>query len=76
MSDITLFVLGILLLTVVVPRWISLHYEAKRRAERSLDADDQRALVELGEVADRMERRIQSLERILDAEVPNWRSKA
>lgn len=75
MLEVAGFVLGILLLTVVVPRWIRLHYEAKMAGGRALSAEEERTVSELQAIAGRLETRVQSLERILDAEVPNWRAR-
>ncbi|WP_207480459.1 envelope stress response membrane protein PspB [Arenibaculum pallidiluteum] len=69
------FVLAILFLTVVAPVWIIFHYVTKWRAARGLSAQDERTLAELWEIARRMETRIQTLEKVLDAEAPNWRSR-
>jgi phage shock protein B len=43
------------------------------RATRFLNAKDAEAFEHLSETAARMEQRMNNLERILDAEVPNWR---
>ena len=70
-----LFVLGILFLTIVAPIWIVAHYIAGWRRSRRLSAGDEQALGELWQTARRMETRIESLERVLDAEAPGWRSR-
>ncbi len=69
------FVLAVLFMTVVAPLWIIFHYITKWRAQRGLSAQDERLLAELWEIANRLEGRIQTLERVLDAEAPNWRNK-
>ncbi len=74
MSDFAI-VLTVLFLTFVAPLWIIFHYVTRWRTARSLSAEDERMLGELWESAERMEGRIQALERILDAEAPGWRSK-
>jgi phage shock protein B len=71
-----LFVLGIIFLTVVAPIWIIAHYVTHWRASRRLSAGDEKALGELWQIAQRMEGRIQTLERILDNEAPGWRMRA
>jgi phage shock protein B len=68
--------LGILLLVVVAPIWIVAHYATRWRSTRLLSRDQERTLAELYENARRMEERMDSLERILDAEAPGWRGKA
>jgi phage shock protein B len=58
---------------VCLPVWICLHYIAKMRGSRQLNAQDASAFEALSQTAARMESRILQLERILDAEVPGWR---
>jgi phage shock protein B len=70
------FVLGVIFLTVVAPIWIVFHYITGWRAARRLSAGDETALGELRQTAQRMEARIQTLERILDNEAPGWRMRA
>jgi phage shock protein B len=41
-----------------------------------LTADNERNLGELSEQADRLQSRIDNLERLLDAAVPDWRKKS
>ncbi|MEI7609009.1 MAG: envelope stress response membrane protein PspB [Rhodospirillaceae bacterium] len=74
MSDFAI-VLTVLFLTFVAPLWIIFHYVTRWRTARALSTEDERMLGELWESAERMEGRIQALERILDAEAPGWRSK-
>ena len=74
MSDFAI-VLTVLFLTFVAPLWIIFHYVTRWRTAKALTAEDERMLGELWESAERMEGRIQALERILDAEAPGWRSK-
>lgn len=69
------FVLAVLFMTVVAPLWIIFHYITKWRAQRGLSAQDERLLAESWEIANRLEGRIHALERVLDAEAPNWRNK-
>lgn len=66
----------ILLVAVVVPLWLLLHYITRWRSSRSLSAEDERMLVELWESARRMERRIGALETILDQNAPGLRRKS
>jgi phage shock protein B len=65
----------ILTLAVIVPLAIITNFVLKLRQGRGLSIDDERMLGDLWESAKRMEDRIQSLERILDADQPQWRRK-
>lgn len=70
-----LYVPLILFLVVVAPVWIIAHYITRWRSSRVLSADDEKMLAELWELAPKMESRINTLERILDAEAPGWRKQ-
>jgi phage shock protein B len=74
MSEVGIVVM-VLILVVVAPLWIVLHYVTRWRTSRTLSAEDERMLGELWENAERMEGRIHALERILDVEAPGWRTK-
>lgn len=65
----------ILSLAVVAPIAIVTNFILKLRQNRGLSVEDERMLSDLWQSAKRMEDRIQSLERILDADQPQWRSK-
>jgi phage shock protein B len=69
------FVLAVLFMVVVAPVWIVFHYITKWRSQRGLTAQDERLLAELWEISNRLETRVHALERVLDAEAPNWRNK-
>lgn len=63
-------------LVIVVPVWLFLHYRSKRNlppAEPTAGGDSE--VAELWQTARRMEERIRTLERILDADTPNWRGR-
>ena len=65
----------ILFLVIVAPVWIISHYVTRWRTAKTLSAEDEKMLEELWELAPRMESRINSLERILDAEQIDWRKQ-
>lgn len=65
----------VIFLVVVAPIWIIAHYIMRWRQTRMLSSEDEKMLVELWNSVDRMESRINSLERILDAEVADWRKQ-
>lgn len=56
--------------------WLFLHYAFKRRDGQGLSREDEKMLEDLWQLANRMERRVESLETILDAKAPNWREKS
>jgi phage shock protein B len=69
-------VIPVLLLTVCFPLWIVFHYITKMKTSKGLSAEDERMLSEVWESTNKMEERIKTLERILDIEAPNWRSRS
>lgn len=75
MSDL-LFVPIVLFLVIVVPIWLILHYATRNSASKRLTSKDEALLEELHESARRMEERVHNLERILDADSPEWRSRS
>ena len=68
-------VIAILLITVVVPLWIIFHYITKMKMSKGLSPEDEKMLSEVWESTNRMEERINTLERILDIESPDWRKR-
>ena len=65
----------IIFMIVVAPIWLVLHYRSKRQVSQGLSEEEYIQLSELSELADKMADRIKTLEAILDAETPDWRSK-
>ena len=68
-------VIPILLLTVCFPIWIVFHYITKWKTSKGLTPEDEKMLSEVWESANRMEERIDTLERILDIDSPDWRRR-
>ncbi|RFF30085.1 envelope stress response membrane protein PspB [Wenzhouxiangella sediminis] len=75
MSDIV-FVPLILFMVIVAPIWLILHYATRNSANRRLNTKDEALMEDLHESARKMEERIHTLERILDADSPNWRNRS
>jgi phage shock protein B len=69
------FVPLILFIVVVAPIWIIAHYITRWRQTRMLSSEDEKLLTELWGSVEKMEARIGNLERILDAEVAEWRKQ-
>ncbi|WP_434019806.1 envelope stress response membrane protein PspB [Thalassotalea atypica] len=65
----------IIFMLVVAPIWLILHYRSKRQISQGLTEEEYNQLSDLSEMADKMADRIKTLEAILDAETPDWRSK-
>ncbi len=63
----------IVFLIFVAPLWLILHYRGKRKLGSGLSSEDYEALQKVSEKANSLQSRVETLERILDAESPNWR---
>ncbi len=70
-----LFALLVIFLAIVAPIWLVLHYATRNSANRRISSKDEALLEDLNESARKMEDRIHTLERILDADHPEWRKR-
>lgn len=61
-------------LFVILPT-IVFHYVTKWKQMKGFTAEDEASLTDLRNSADRLEDRLRTMERILDDEVPDWRSR-
>ena len=68
-------ILGILFMTVVAPLVIIFHYITKWKQSKTLTSEDEKILTEMWDSAERIENRLRNIERILDADSPDWRTK-
>ncbi|NKI35951.1 envelope stress response membrane protein PspB [Wenzhouxiangella sp. XN79A] len=68
------FVPIVLFLVIVAPIWLILHYATRNSASKRLTSKDEALLEDLHASARKMEERIHNLERILDADTPEWRN--
>jgi phage shock protein B len=74
-APVFVFVPLVVFLVLVAPIWLLLHYLTRWRQTKALSSEDERMLVDLWQSAKKMEDRIETLERILDADGPGWRKK-
>jgi len=68
-------VLAIIFTAAVLPILIIMHYVTKWKATKGLSGDEQKLLEDLWKDGQAMQSRLNALETILDAEVPDWRKK-
>lgn len=79
MTEMQLSLMGILItpfilfMIFVAPIWVILHYRAKSKMTEGLKEIDTDRVRQLAQQAEDMQDRIAILERLLDAENPNWR---
>jgi len=63
----------IVFLIFVAPLWLFLHYRGKRKSERGLTTEDYERIESLTSKAESLQSRVDTLEKILSSESPNWR---
>jgi phage shock protein B len=65
-------IIAITTLFIFLP-WLVFHYVTKWKAQATLTTEDENLLDELHELARRLDDRMRTIERIIDAENPAWR---
>lgn len=71
-EDVLLPVLIVGMLFIGFP-WLILHYITQWRRARGLSIEDEQLLDDLHDMARRLDGRLDSIERIVTADNPNWR---
>ncbi len=66
----------IVVAVIVAPLWIILHYVTMWKKQGGITAEDQGVLSTLKKNSEKLEERLEIMERILDEEVPDWRHKS
>jgi phage shock protein B len=74
MSDLASIAI-IVFLAIPVPMFIALHFVTKWKQAREITGGDERMLEDMWSLSQRLEERLEILERILDGELPDWRRK-
>jgi len=65
----------IVFLLIPAPLFIVLHFITKWKQSREISGGDEKMLEEMWRLSQRLEQRLESLETILDSELPDWRRK-
>ena len=73
MEEMWIPVIAITAIFVVLP-WIIFHYISKWKTAATLTTEDENLLDELHDLARRLDDRMGTIERIIQAENPNWRA--
>jgi phage shock protein B len=71
MEDVLSVLIPMSILFIGLP-WIIFHYVTKWKMQASLTTEDEKLLDELHDLARRLEDRMVTIERIMNAENPNW----
>ena len=72
MNGLELTVAIVAIIFVAFPA-VVMHYQTELRKTKSISPDDERLVDDLWKTAQRLERRVEALETILDKEAPDWR---
>jgi phage shock protein B len=67
------FIVAIVALVFIAFPATIMHYVTEWRKTKSVSPDDERLVDDLWKTAQRLERRVDALETILDKEAPDWR---
>lgn len=65
----------IVFIAIPAPIFIVLHFITKWKQSREISGGDEEMLEDMWVMSQRMEERLESLETILDSELPEWRRK-
>ena len=65
----------IVFITIPAPLFIVLHFITKWKQAREISGGDEKMLEEMWGLSQLLEERLESLEIILDSEIPDWRRK-
>ena len=65
----------IVFIAIPAPLFIVLHFITRWKQSREISGGDEKMLEDMWLLAQRLEERLESLETILDSELPDWRRK-
>lgn len=66
----------VILLAFVLPLWLILRYITIWKKDKTISPENESTLSDLRREAERLESRLNVMERILDDEVPDWRQRS
>lgn len=75
MEDVVIPIVIVAMLFIGLP-WLIMHYVTRWKTAATLTSSDEDLMEELHDLARRLDDRMCTLERIMSAENPNWRSIA
>ena len=75
MEEVVIPLIAISVLFLGLP-WLIFHYVTKWKQSATLTQSDEKLLDELHDAARRLDDRLNTIERIMTAENPNWRQNA
>jgi phage shock protein B len=66
--------IGIVAMLFIGLPWLIFHYVTKWKSQASITTEDENLLDELHDLARRLDERMSTIERIVQADNPNWRA--
>lgn len=69
------FIIAVVAIVCIGMPAMIMHYLTEWRKTKSFSTDDERLIDDLWKTAQRLERRVEALETILDKEAPDWREE-
>jgi phage shock protein B len=75
-ANIIILVVGILGTLFIGLPWLIFHYVTKWKSQATITTEDENLLDELHDLARRLDERMSTIERIVQADNPNWRAIA
>jgi phage shock protein B len=74
--DIIILSVGIVSVLFIALPWLIFHYVSKWKSQATITTEDENLLDELHDLARRLDERMGTIERIVQADNPNWRALA
>jgi phage shock protein B len=74
MGELLTFAL-IVFIAIPAPLFIVLHFITKWKQSREISGGDEKMLEDMWLMSQRLEERLESLETILDSDLPDWRKR-
>lgn len=71
----TLGIALVVFFTIPVPLFIGLYFVTKWKQAREISGGDEKMLEDMWMLSQRLEERLETLETILDSELPEWRKR-
>ena len=72
--ELIIMVVGILGILFIGLPWLVFHYITRWKSQATITTEDENLLDELHELARRLDERMSTIERIVQADNPNWRA--
>ena len=74
-ASVGFLILAMTFMVIVLPFIVIMHYTTKWKATKGLSDDEHQMLEALWKESQAMQSRVNALETILDAQVPDWRKQ-